>query len=82
MRLGRLAATVIPTYLDTGDVRVLDACSGARFRRHFAGRLRLRRALSAMRSPALVEAGCALLHLPGFDRLVARVFFGRGSFPD
>lgn len=82
MRLGRLAATTISTYLVTGDARSLDPCSGARFRHHFAGRLRLRRALSAVPSPALAEAGCALLHLPGFDRLAARVFFGRGSFPD
>lgn len=82
MRLGRVAASAITQYLATGDVRALNACSGARFRRHFAGRLRLRRALSAVRSPAVVEAGCALLRLPGLDRLAARVFFGRGSFPD
>lgn len=82
MRLGRLAATAISSYLATGVARSLDACSGGRFRRHFAGRLRLRRALGAVRSPLLVEAGCALLHVPGCDRLAARVFFGRGSFPD
>jgi hypothetical protein len=42
----------------------------------------MRRALSSVRSPALLEAGCALMRRAPFDSLASHVFFGRGSFPD
>jgi hypothetical protein len=42
----------------------------------------MRRALTSVRSNALLEAGCALLRLPPLDALARHVFFGRGSFPD
>jgi hypothetical protein len=30
----------------------------------------------------MVEAACAALRVPPFDRVARHVFFGRGSFPD
>jgi flavin-dependent dehydrogenase len=82
LRLSALAARVTADYLSTGDAAVLAAYSGARFRARFATRIAMRRALSAVRSPLLAEAGCAALRLPFFRSLAAKVFFGRGSFPD
>ena len=38
--------------------------------------------LSAVRSPLLVELGCAALSTPLLRPLASHVFFGRGSFPD
>jgi flavin-dependent dehydrogenase len=82
MRLSGLAAEVISEYLSTGDAAALARYSGARFRTRFASRLWMRRTLSAVGSPALVEAGCALMRSAPFKRLARHVFFGRGSFPD
>jgi flavin-dependent dehydrogenase len=82
IRLSALAARVAAEYLATGDPAALAPYSGAAFRRRFASRLALRRVLSAVRSPVLAELGCAALRTPPLRKLAARVFFGRGSFPD
>ncbi|HEX6183735.1 MAG TPA: NAD(P)/FAD-dependent oxidoreductase [Pyrinomonadaceae bacterium] len=82
MRLSSLAAEVAARYLSTGDEGVLARYSGARFRSRFLSRLWMRRTLSAVRSPALLEAACAVSRLAPFDALARHVFFGRGSFPD
>jgi flavin-dependent dehydrogenase len=82
IRLSSLAAAVVADYLETGDAAALARYSGRRFRARFVSRLWMRRLLAAAGSPALVEAGCALLRLPPFDALARHVFFGRGSFPD
>jgi flavin-dependent dehydrogenase len=82
MRLSTLAASVVAEYLKTGDAEVFAEYSGARFRSRFVSRLWMRRALSSIRSPALVEAGCALMRRAPLDALARHVFFGRGSFPD
>lgn len=82
MRLSSLAAEVVAEYLSTGDAASLARYSGARFRSRFFSRLLMRRALSSVRSPALLEAACALSRLAPFDSLARRVFYGRGSFPD
>jgi flavin-dependent dehydrogenase len=82
MRLSGLAAEVIADCLATGDTSALARYSGAGFRTRFASRLWMRRALSSVRSPALVEAACALMRRAPFARLARHVFFGRGSFPD
>jgi flavin-dependent dehydrogenase len=82
IRLSALAARVAAGYLASGDEADLAAYAGTRFRRRFATRLALRRVLSAVRSPTLVELGCAALSTPPLRALAARVFFGRGSFPD
>jgi flavin-dependent dehydrogenase len=82
MRLSHLAAGVIAQYLSSGDAAALAEYSGERFRARFISRLWMRRLLASVRSPLLVEAGCALLRLPGPRHLAWHVFFGRGSFPD
>jgi flavin-dependent dehydrogenase len=82
MRLSGLAAEVISDYLATNDAAALARYSGARFRSRFVSRLWMRRTLSSVRSPLLVEAGCALIRCAPFKHLARHVFFGRGSFPD
>ena len=82
MRLSALAAAVASDYLRTGDAGALARYSGASFRSRFATRLWMRRALSSISSPALLEAACAALRVRPFDALARHVFFGRGSFPD
>ena len=82
MRLSGLAAEVIADYLATGDAAWLARYSGASFRTRFASRLWMRRALSSVDNPLLVEAACALMRRAPFRQLARHVFFGRGSFPD
>ncbi|MFL6256367.1 MAG: NAD(P)/FAD-dependent oxidoreductase [Pyrinomonadaceae bacterium] len=82
MRLSGLAAEVIADCLASGDAAALARYSGASFRARFASRLWMRRTLSAVGSPLLVEAACALMRRAPFKRLARHVFFGRGSFPD
>jgi flavin-dependent dehydrogenase len=82
MRLSTLAASVITDYLKTEDADVLASYSGARFRSRFVSRLWMRKALSSIGSPMLLEAGCALMRRAPLDSLARHVFFGRGSFPD
>jgi flavin-dependent dehydrogenase len=82
IRLSALAARVTAEFLASGDPAALAPYAGERFRRRFASRLLLRRVLSSMRSPLLAELGCAALRSPLLRPFAARVFFGRGSFPD
>jgi flavin-dependent dehydrogenase len=82
IRLSALAARVTAEYLASGDEGALAPYSGTGFRRRFAARLALRRVLSIVRSPLLVELGCAALRSPLLRPFAADVFFGRGSFPD
>jgi flavin-dependent dehydrogenase len=82
MRLSTLAAKVIADYLQSNDVRALDAYAGNLFRARFVSRLWMRRAASAVRNPFLLELGCAAMRLPLLNSVAWHVFFGRGSFPD
>jgi flavin-dependent dehydrogenase len=82
MRLSTLAAKVIVEYLETGDADVLTGYSGELFRARFASRLWMRRLVSSVRQPALVELACAGMRLPIVKGFAWHVFFGRGSFPD
>jgi flavin-dependent dehydrogenase len=82
MRLSSLAASVLLEYLKTGDASTLARYSGERFRARFTSRLWMRRALSSVGSPLLIEAGCALMRRAPFEAFARKVFFGRGSFPD
>ena len=82
MRLSTLAARVIPRYLETGDADALHSYSGELFRARFTSRLWMRRLISNVREPALIELGCAAMRLPLFKSVARQVFFGRGSFPD
>jgi flavin-dependent dehydrogenase len=82
LRLSSLAASVVAEYLETGDAAALSSYSGERFRARFVSRLWMRRLLSSVRSPSLLEVACALLRRPPLGALARHVFFGRGSFPD
>ncbi|MDB4951301.1 MAG: NAD(P)/FAD-dependent oxidoreductase [Gemmatimonadetes bacterium] len=82
LRLSALAARVAEDFLSTGDPAALAPYDGARFRAHFRTRIALRRALSGVRSPLLLEAACAALRSPLLRPLASGIFFGRGSFPD
>lgn len=82
LRLSALASEVTAAYLATGDRGALARYDGARFHARFRSRLLLRRALSAMRSPAAAELALLALRLPPFRAVANAVFFGRGSFPD
>jgi flavin-dependent dehydrogenase len=82
IRLSTLAAEVIVDFLRTGDPWVLNRYSGELFRARFSSRLGMRRLISNVRQPALIELACASLHLPLLNWFASHVFFGRGSFPD
>ena len=82
MRLSTLAAKVIARYLETEDADVLKAYSGELFRARFASRLWMRRVISNIRQPALLELACAGMRLPVLNWFAWHIFFGRGSFPD
>jgi flavin-dependent dehydrogenase len=82
LRLSRLAAQALDQALRAKSPRVLDAYSGTRWRRRFASRLWLRDLARLVRSPLLLEWGCAALRTPLGQRFAAKVFFDRGSFPD
>jgi hypothetical protein len=82
MRLSSLAADVIQRFLSTGEAAELARYSGAEFRSRFVSRIWMRRAISSVRQPLILEACCAVLRLPVFKHLAWHVFFGRGSFPD
>jgi flavin-dependent dehydrogenase len=82
MRLSTLAAKVISEYLESNDETVLSLYSGELFRTRFASRLWMRRLISSLDHPALLELACASLHLPVLNAFAWHVFFGRGSFPD
>lgn len=82
LRLSTFAAGVITAYLQTGDPETLADYNGELFRSRFISRLWMRRVITAIQSPMLLEAGCALMRLPILDAFAWHVFFGRGSFPD
>jgi len=82
MRLSSLAASVVTDCIAGGDESALARYSGESFRARFVSRLWMRRLISSVRSPLLLETACAAMRLPPLDALVRHVFFGRGSFPD
>lgn len=82
LRLSELAARVAGQYLNEGQPGILRNYDGQAIRRRFRGRLAMRRALSGIRSPHVLDMLCRLASLPLFRGLAERVFFGEGSFPD
>lgn len=82
MRLSTFAADVIRNYLSTDDSGFLDEYSGDLFRARFVSRLWMRRMLTTIDNPGLVELACGLMRLPLLNSLAWHVFFGRNSFPD
>ncbi|MEP6818022.1 MAG: NAD(P)/FAD-dependent oxidoreductase [bacterium] len=82
MRLSTLAAKVIAEFLETDNAEALTVYSAELFRARFASRLWMRRLVSTVRQPVLLELACASLRLPILNSFAWHVFFGRGSFPD
>lgn len=82
MRLSRYAAEVLATAVERDDPRFLSLYSGSRLETRLLSRRGMRRLLSMVRSPLLVEAGCALLRMRPLAGIARHVFFGRGSFPE
>lgn len=82
MRLSRFAAEVLATAIERNDPRVLALYRSAEIETRFISRRWMRRMVATVRSPLLVEAGCALLRTPPFSALAWHLFFGRGSFPE
>ncbi len=82
MRLSTLAAKVIAEFLETENPEALAIYSGELFRARFASRLWMRRLVSTVRQPVLLELACASMRLPILNSIAWHVFFGRGSFPD
>ncbi len=82
LRLSKYAAQVIVDYLQTENLEALAPYSGELFRARFVSRLWMRHLLANIRSPHLMELGCAIMRLPLFRSFARHVFFGRGSFPD
>jgi flavin-dependent dehydrogenase len=81
LRLTGLAVQLISAHLDGGTEGTLESYSGVAFRRRFRVRLILRGLLAAVNRRSIAEAGFLLLRGP-LRGAAARVFFGRGSFPD
>jgi flavin-dependent dehydrogenase len=82
LRLSELAAKTAWQYLSSGDSAQLAVYDGEKFRRAFRARRALRAIYDWAGTNVMLEAGCALLRLPGGRTLARRIFFGHGSFPD
>ena len=80
LRLSDHAVEVLDDALRTGRPPV--HYDGAALRARFRGRLLMRRALGAVRTPVLAEAGFALLRTPPGRAAARAVLFGDRSFPD
>jgi flavin-dependent dehydrogenase len=81
LRLSEHAADVLDEALRTGRPAALAAYDGAALRARFRGRLALRSALAAVRTPAAAEAAFPLLRTPVGRAVARRVLFGDRSFP-
>lgn len=82
LRLSRLAADVIIGILQHNEPDAYRRYSGKRFRRSFSFRLLLRRLLELGRSNPILNLGMWALRTPFGRIFAAKLFFGRGSFPD
>ncbi len=82
LRLSRLAADVIIGRLLNDEPNAYLRYNGEHFRGRFSTRLILRRVLEIARSNALVNLGMWVLRTSLGRRFAAKLFFGRGSFPD
>lgn len=82
LRLSRLAADVIIGMAQHSEEDAYLRYNGERFRRRFSFRLLLRRLLELGRSNTLINLGMWTLRTPPGRRFAAKLFFGRGSFPD
>ncbi|HWM86109.1 MAG TPA: FAD-dependent monooxygenase, partial [Kofleriaceae bacterium] len=82
LRQSRLAVQVIRAWLGSGQRDAIEAYQAPALRRRFRGRMLLRMGYSRLNARTGVELAFAALRAPVLSPLAARVFFGRGSFPD
>ncbi len=82
LRLSELAASVLDDSLRSGRPDALVHYDGAALRARFRGRLFMRRALAAIRTPQVASAAFTLLRTPVGRVLATRILFGDGSFPN
>ena len=79
IRISRYAAKVIHHALAVNDLSLLETYNNSHWQKSFQTRLWLRRLLSSINNPALLELGVAAASLPGFKTLAWNMFFGRGT---
>ena len=82
LRQSRLAVQVIRAWLGDGRRAALDAYQAPALRRRFRGRMLMRRVFDRLHTRAAAELALAALRTSALSPVAARVFFGRGSFPD
>ena len=82
LRQSRLAVDVIRAWLGDGRREALEAYQAPSLRRRFRGRMLMRRVFDRMHNRAAAELALATLRARPLAPIAARVFFGRGSFPD
>jgi flavin-dependent dehydrogenase len=82
LRQSRLAVQVITAWLGGGQRAALDAYGSPALRRRFRGRMWMRRGMNQLRGARSAELALTVLRTGPLPALAARVFFGRGSFPD
>ena len=79
IRISRYAAKVIHHALAVNDLSLLEAYNNSHWQKSFQTRLWLRRLLSSINNPALLELGVAAASLPGLKSIAWKIFFGRGT---
>jgi flavin-dependent dehydrogenase len=82
LRQARLAVEVTRRWLGRRQGAALAAYQDGGLRQRFRGRRLLRAGMARLDRRALVELAFRAMTLAPLERLAARVFFGRGSFPD
>ncbi len=82
LRQSRLAVQVVAAWLGGGERAAVAAYQAPALRRRFRGRMLMRLAYGRLQGRAGIELALAALRAPALSPLAARVFFGRGSFPD
>jgi flavin-dependent dehydrogenase len=80
-RLSTVATEAIVDHLVRDDQDLLAAYSGDRFRPRFTSRLLMRRLLTSLDDPRLVEAVCLSLRIFPGSAIARSVLFGANSFP-
>ncbi len=81
LRLSEHAAEILDDALRSGLRRPLENYDGRSLRARFRGRLLLRHALAAVRTPVAASSAFAALRTPMGQRAARRILFGDGSFP-
>lgn len=82
MRLSRYAAEVLELAVKQDSPAPLSLYPPPGIGTRFISRRWMRRTIAAVRSPLMMELGCALLRTRPLTRFAQHVFFGRGSFPE